>query len=151
MSVGNPNLKEETADNYELGLKGRSNNSDFGISGFLNNYNNFLDKSNKTGNKVAYQVTDAAELNKTFPQVFNRFGAPADSGTIQATEYQTRNIFDVQLWGIEADYKYHFLLRYHNRYKSDLSNQLKLLIDFHREIIVQMLNTQTLSYLHLRN
>tara|TARA_Y100001933_G_scaffold149877_1_gene148346 strand:+ start:381 stop:2825 length:2445 start_codon:yes stop_codon:yes gene_type:complete len=107
-TVGNPNLKEETADNYELGLKGRSNNSDFGISGFLNKYNNFLDKSNKTGNKVAYQVTDAAELNKTFPQVFNRFGAPAASGTIQATEYQTRNIFDVQIWGIEADYKYHF-------------------------------------------
>ena len=107
-TVGNPDLKEETGDNYEIGLKGRTSNSDFGISGFLNEYTNFLDKSNKTGNKVSYSVNNAAELNTTFPQVFNQFGAPSASGTIQATEYQTRNIFDVQIWGIEADYKYHF-------------------------------------------
>ena len=108
-TVGNPNLKEETSDNYELGIKGRSNNSDFGISAFLNNYNNFLDKSYKTGNTVAYSVTDPnGDLNNTFPQVFNAFGAPDTSGTINADEYQTRNIYDVKIWGIEADYKYHF-------------------------------------------
>ena len=103
-TVGNPNLKEETSDNYELGLKGRSSNTDFGIAGFLNNYSNFLDKSNKTGNTVAYKVTDPAGTLSSRPgRVVN--------GVIQATEYQTRNIFDVQLWGIEADYKYHFLER----------------------------------------
>ena len=107
-TVGNPSLKEETGDNYEIGLKGRTSNSDFGISGFLNEYTNFLDKSNETGNTVSYSVTDAASLNDTFPQVFNAFGAPAATGTIQATELQTRNIFEVQIWGIEADYKYHF-------------------------------------------
>ena len=108
-TVGNPNLKEETSDNYELGIKGRSNNSDFGISAFLNNYNNFLDKSYKTGNTVAYSVTDPdGDLNNTFPQVLNAFGAPDTSGTINADEYQTRNIYDVKIWGIEADYKYHF-------------------------------------------
>ena len=29
-TVGNPNLKEETSNNYEIGLKGRNNYSDFG-------------------------------------------------------------------------------------------------------------------------
>ncbi len=100
-TVGNPNLKEETSDQYEIGLKGRSNNTDFGISGFLNNYNNFLDKSNETGNKVGYKVSDPEGKLSTYPgRVVN--------GVIQATEYQTRNIFDVQIWGVEADYKYHF-------------------------------------------
>ena len=100
-TVGNPNLKEETSDQYEIGLKGRSNNTDFGISGFLNNYNNFLDKSNETGNTVGYQVSDPNGTLSSRPgRVIN--------GVIQATEYQTRNIFDVQIWGVEADYKYHF-------------------------------------------
>ena len=100
-TVGNPNLKEETSDQYEIGLKGRLNNTDFGISGFLNNYNNFLDKSNETGNTVGYKVSDPnGKLNTRPGRVVN--------GVIQATEYQTRNIFDVQIWGVEADYKYHF-------------------------------------------
>ncbi len=100
-TVGNPNLKEETSDQYEIGLKGRLNNTDFGISGFLNNYNNFLDKSNETGNTVGYKVSDPNGTLSTRPgRVVN--------GVIQATEYQTRNIFDVQIWGVEADYKYHF-------------------------------------------
>ena len=103
-TVGNPNLKEETADNFEIGLKSRSNNTDLGISGFLNNYNNFLDKSNETGNTVGYRVTDPGGTLSTRPgRVVN--------GVIQATEYQTRNIFDVKIWGIEADYKYHFSQR----------------------------------------
>ena len=95
-TVGNPNLKEETSDNFELGLKGRTRNSDFGISTFLNQYTNFLDKINKTGNVVFYQVTDP----------FDVLGA-SFLGKM-AVEYQTRNVFDVKIYGIEADYKYHF-------------------------------------------
>ena len=96
-TVGNPNLKEETSDNFELGLKGRTRNSDFGISTFLNQYTNFLDKINTTGNVVFYQVTDP----------FDVLGATPFLGKM-AVEYQTRNVFDVKIYGIEADYKYHF-------------------------------------------
>ena len=99
-TVGNPNLKEETSDNYELGLKGRNKNSDFGVSTFLNQYTNFLDKSNTTGNVVFYQVTDP----------FDVLGATPGVGKM-AVEYQTRNVFDVKIYGIEADYKYHFSKR----------------------------------------
>ena len=99
-TVGNPNLKEETSDNYEIGLKGRSGNSDFGIHGFLNNYQNFLDKSNSTGNVVFYQVNDP----------FGILGATPGLGKM-AVEYQTRNVFDVKIYGVEADYKHHFSQR----------------------------------------
>ena len=98
-TVGNPNLKEETSNNYEIGLKGRNNNSDFGVSSFYNDYTNFLDKSNKTGNTVTYSVTDPSR----------KLAALTRGGsTVRATEYQTRNVFDVTIWGVEADYKYHF-------------------------------------------
>ena len=96
-TVGNPNLKEETSDNYEIGFKGRNRNSDFGVATFLNQYKNFLDKSNSTGNVVFYQVTDP----------FDILGATPGLGKA-AVEFQTRNVFDVKIYGIEADYKYHF-------------------------------------------
>ena len=96
-TVGNPNLKEETSDNFEIGFKGRNGNSDFGVATFLNQYKNFLDKSNTTGNVVFYQVTDP----------FGILGATPGLGKM-AVEYQTRNVFDVKIYGIEADYKYHF-------------------------------------------
>ena len=99
-TVGNPNLKEETSDNYELGLKGRNKNSDFGVSTFLNQYTNFLDKSNTTGNVVFYQVTDPFDVLDATPGLGKA-----------AVEYQTRNVFDVKIYGIEADYKYHFSKR----------------------------------------
>ncbi len=96
-TVGNPDLKEETSDNYEIGMKARTGNSDFGIATFLNDYKNFLDKSNATGNVVFYQVTDP----------FNILNATPGLGKA-AIEYQTRNVFDVKIYGIETDYKYHF-------------------------------------------
>ena len=96
-TVGNPDLKEETSDNYEIGMKARTGNSDFGIAAFLNDYKNFLDKSNATGNVVFYQVTDP----------FNILNATPGLGKA-AIEYQTRNVFDVKIYGIETDYKYHF-------------------------------------------
>ena len=99
-TVGNPDLKEETSDNYEIGIKGRSGNSDFGIATFYNDYKNFLDKSNATGNVVFYQVADP----------FNILNATPGMGKA-AVEYQTRNVFDVKIYGIETDYKYHFSQR----------------------------------------
>ena len=96
-TVGNPDLKEETSDNFEIGLKGRTEKADYGIATFLNDYENFLDKSNATGNVVFYQVNDP----------FGILNATPGLGKM-AFEYQTRNVFDVTIWGIEADYKYHF-------------------------------------------
>ena len=40
---GNPDLKAETANNFELGLRGRNEVFEYGISGFDNHYKNFID------------------------------------------------------------------------------------------------------------
>ena len=100
-TIGNPNLKEETSNNYELGLKGRTKKADFGISTFLNNYNNFLDPTNTTGNVKFYTVKEGSGIGEVDQGLFVK-------NQKMAIEYQTRNIFDVQIWGIETNYKYHF-------------------------------------------
>ena len=106
-TIGNPDLKEETSNNYELGLKGRTDNADFGISGFLNNYNNFIDVSYNvtaaTGETVPYDIKSGS-INA----LQNRTKTRIVDGVIQATKYISRNIYEVQIWGVEADYKYHF-------------------------------------------
>ena len=96
-TVGNPDLKEETSNNYEIGLKGRNKKSDFGLATFLNKYKNFLDKSVNKGR------TD------TLPYTYVAF--TGGTQTVNALKYQTVNIPDTTIWGIEADYKYYFTER----------------------------------------
>ena len=96
-TIGNPDLKEETSNNYEIGLKGRTNKSDFGVATFLNKYKNFLDKS------VNKSPTD------TLPYTFTAFGSGPT--TVDALKFQTVNIPNTTIWGIEADYKYYFTER----------------------------------------
>ncbi len=96
-TVGNPDLKEETGDNFEIGLKGRTTKSDFGLATFLNKYDNFIDKSVNKG------FTD------TLPYTYQPFGPPGTpQQTVNAAKYQSVNIPETTIWGIEADYKYYF-------------------------------------------
>ncbi|HGO5815112.1 TPA: TonB-dependent receptor [Mannheimia haemolytica] len=41
--IGNPNLKSETADNFEVGVKGKSDTIDYLLTGYYNRYKNFID------------------------------------------------------------------------------------------------------------
>ena len=100
-TVGNPNLKKETSNNYELGLKGRTNKADFGIATFYNKYNNFLDKGRRiNGETITYNVIGGD---------LSRFGGPTID--TEAQVYRTMNIKEVNIYGIELDYKYHFSKR----------------------------------------
>ena len=92
-TVGNSNLKKETSNNYELGLKGRTLKADFGLATFYNHYHNFLDKSRKIEGE-----------KKQYLWKMNAFATvPTD-----AQVYRTLNIKNVNIYGIEANYKYHF-------------------------------------------
>lgn len=44
--VGNPNLKPETANNFEYGFKGGNSTINYRINGFYNRYRNFIDYVN---------------------------------------------------------------------------------------------------------
>ena len=96
-TIGNPDLKEETSDNFEIGVKGRTTKSDFGLATFLNKYDNFIDKSVNKG------------FNDTIPYTYQPFGPPGTpQQTVNAAKYQSVNIPETTIWGIEADYKYYF-------------------------------------------
>ena len=99
-TVGNPDLKKETSNNYELGLKGRTNKLDFGIATFYNKYSNFLDKGRLIeGETITYEVGTEG---------VSPFAPPIDN---VAQVYRTMNIKEANIYGIEADYKYHFTER----------------------------------------
>ena len=100
-TIGNPNLKPETGDNYEVGLKGRTEKADFGISTFLNKYKDFLDKSANDG-------TINVMLNTRNPGLVGRVNP---DGSKDISLLRTKNVSSVDIWGIEADYKYHFAER----------------------------------------
>ncbi|WP_386695325.1 TonB-dependent hemoglobin/transferrin/lactoferrin family receptor [Lonepinella sp. MS14435] len=52
--VGNPNLKSETADNFELGFKGNTETLQYRISGYYNRYKNFIDWQDLTSQMSGY-------------------------------------------------------------------------------------------------
>ena len=41
--VGNPNLRSETADNFEIGAKGQNERLQYLVTGYYNHYKNFID------------------------------------------------------------------------------------------------------------
>ena len=129
-TMGNPNLKSETGDQYEIGIKGRTEKADFGIATFYNKYKNFLRKSASDGVKYVGLNTSNANLvgHDTNTRKFgalgkvetdsskwvNDYAALGITGVVAEKEIsllRTLNVDSAKIWGIEADYKYHFSQR----------------------------------------
>jgi len=97
-TIGNPNLKAESGDNFELGIKGRTEKADFGISTFLNKYKDFLEKSTNDGTlNVMLNTRDGSKVGSVNPD-----------GSKDIDILRTKNVDSVDIWGVELDYKYHF-------------------------------------------
>lgn len=64
--VGNPNLKAETADNFELGVKGETDRLQYLVTGYYNRYHNFIDWVSKPTNGytsfIQYDNLDKAKV-----------------------------------------------------------------------------------------
>ncbi|MGX2986609.1 TonB-dependent hemoglobin/transferrin/lactoferrin family receptor [Ursidibacter sp. B-7004-1] len=64
--VGNANLRPETADNFSLGVKGKSDNIQYHVVGYYNKYRNFIDwVSGEAGNFnpfIQYHNLDKAHI-----------------------------------------------------------------------------------------
>ncbi|AFY45992.1 TonB-dependent heme/hemoglobin receptor family protein/TonB-dependent hemoglobin/transferrin/lactoferrin receptor family protein [Nostoc sp. PCC 7524] len=89
--ISNPNLQAETSNNFELGLRSRSQQFDFDITGFYNRYSNFIE-----------------------PSVFVGFD-PNDFGTFRTAGraipfqiFQAQNIPDAEIYGLEIKTAYRF-------------------------------------------
>jgi len=74
MSIGNPNLKPETSDSYEIGVRGNDKIFTYNIAGFYSEYNDFIASNQKV----------------------------SGSGTVgDPTVYQSVNLNDVKIHGYE--------------------------------------------------
>ncbi len=85
-TLGNPNLKSETSDNYEIGIKSVNNKFDYSIAGFYQKFENFLEQSVQDG-------------STTVSTIF---------GPLSSTIYRTKNIADAKVYGFEAKTAYYF-------------------------------------------
>ena len=83
---GNPNLKAETSNNYEIGYKTKGPKFDFSLAGFHKDFKNFLEQS----------VEDGTETLAT------------SVGNLDATVYRTKNVADANISGLEASSTYYF-------------------------------------------
>ena len=83
--LANPDLKPETSDNYEFGLKGDYSKLDFSLVSFISKYEDLIeDKSTRTG-------TDCTALIRR----------PCDV-------IVPSNVEDAEIWGIELNSEYNF-------------------------------------------
>ncbi len=87
VTTGNPNLKAETSNNYEIGLKNNTSKSDLSIAAFYSKYDDFLDKS-----------ADGGTTTITGP-----LGPIAGVPVIN-----TQNVDEVTIWGLELNNVYYF-------------------------------------------
>jgi hemoglobin/transferrin/lactoferrin receptor protein len=78
-TIPNPDLKPETSDSFELGLRGTFPRGRFSVAGFYSSYNNFI--------QPLVQVSAPG----VFPLVF-----------------QTQNVSQARIYGVEASAEYRF-------------------------------------------
>lgn len=90
-TISNPNLEPETSHTFELGVKGAFSRGTFGVTGFYSIYDNFIFGA-------AEGSTAGTEPAGCFP--------PFTPGCVQV--FQSQNLEQVRIYGIEAQGEYRF-------------------------------------------
>lgn len=85
--IPNPDIKSETSNNFELGLRSRSKQFDFDVTGFYNRYDDFIERSALIG----YDDNDIGSITPVPFQVF-----------------QTKNVSEAEIYGLEIKAAYRF-------------------------------------------
>ncbi|MEB3216848.1 MAG: TonB-dependent hemoglobin/transferrin/lactoferrin family receptor [Nostocales cyanobacterium 94392] len=85
--IPNPDIQAETSNNFELGLRSRSKQFDFDITGFYNRYNDFIE----TAALIGYDDNDIGSIT---PVPFQTF--------------QTKNVSEAEIYGLEIKTAYRF-------------------------------------------
>lgn len=85
--IPNPDIQAETSNNFELGLRSRSKQFDFDITGFYNRYNDFI----QTAALIGYDDNDIGSIT---PVPFQTF--------------QTKNVSEAEIYGLEIKTAYRF-------------------------------------------
>ena len=85
--IPNPDIKTETSNNFELGLRSRSKQFDFDVTGFYNRYDDFIERAALIG----YDNNDIGSITPVPFQVF-----------------QTKNVSEAEIYGLEIKAAYRF-------------------------------------------
>ncbi|MEM6755170.1 MAG: TonB-dependent hemoglobin/transferrin/lactoferrin family receptor, partial [Cyanobacteria bacterium P01_C01_bin.38] len=85
--IPNPDIKTETSNNFELGLRSRSKQLDFDVTGFYNRYDDFIQRAALIG----YDNNDIGSIT---PVPFQTF--------------QTKNVSEAEIYGLEIKAAYRF-------------------------------------------
>ena len=85
--IPNPDIKTETSNNFELGLRSRSKQFDFDVTGFYNRYDDFIERAALIG----YDNNDIGSIT---PVPFQTF--------------QTKNVSEAEIYGLEIKAAYRF-------------------------------------------
>ncbi|MEM7714348.1 MAG: TonB-dependent hemoglobin/transferrin/lactoferrin family receptor [Cyanobacteria bacterium P01_A01_bin.68] len=85
--IPNPDIKTETSNNFELGLRSRSEKFDFDVTGFYNRYDDFIERAALIG----YDNNDIGSIT---PVPFQTF--------------QTKNVSEAEIYGLEIKAAYRF-------------------------------------------
>ncbi len=87
-TIPNPDLEAETSNTFELGLRGNFDRLRFGLTGFYSRYSNFIE-----------EFVDAG---------IERITPPPPIGTPIINIFQTQNVADAEIYGLELGGEYRF-------------------------------------------
>lgn len=91
-TISNPDLEPETSNSFELGVRGNYEKFDFGLTGFYNTYDNFIDTFEPAGTECLVDVSPCPRGGRNGTSVVNIF--------------QTQNIAEARIYGIELGGQY---------------------------------------------
>ncbi len=95
-TLSNPDLEPETSNSFEIGVRGDYPRFNFGVTGFYNTYDNFIETFVAAGERCLVPADPCPFL------------PPRLGGTQTVTQFQTQNVAEASIWGIELSGEYRF-------------------------------------------
>jgi len=95
-TLSNPDLEPETSDSFEVGVRGNFSQFDFRVTGFYNSYENFIETFASAGTRCLVEADPCPFL------------PPFLGGTQRVNQFQTQNVANARIYGVEVGGEYRF-------------------------------------------
>ncbi|NJO11243.1 MAG: TonB-dependent hemoglobin/transferrin/lactoferrin family receptor [Leptolyngbyaceae cyanobacterium SL_1_1] len=95
-TLSNPALEPETSNSFEVGVRGDFSQFNFGVTGFYNTYDNFIETFVAAGDRCLLPT----EICPVLPPILG--------GTQTVNQFQTQNVAEARIFGVELSSEYWF-------------------------------------------
>ncbi|NEQ47145.1 MAG: TonB-dependent hemoglobin/transferrin/lactoferrin family receptor [Leptolyngbya sp. SIOISBB] len=95
-TLSNPDLEPETSNSFEIGVRGDYPQFNFGVTGFYNTYDNFIETFVDAGERCLVPADPCPVL------------PPMLGGTQTVNQFQTQNVAEARIYGVELSGEYRF-------------------------------------------